>query len=217
LLLSALISIARPALGAGTNSVVSAWLAVQTNITAWEADFVQTRTLKTLTQPLMATGHVWFAAPSRFRWELGNPPQTIAVRAPADLYVAYPRLKRVERYPLSGENGAWRDVLSLLEAGFPRSQAALDSQYNILGQKTSNPVCELTLQPKSAAARRLMPQIKIGVDTSNSSLRWTELQFADGATLRNDFKNPVLNPPVNEQSFVYQPPPDYKIVEPLKK
>jgi outer membrane lipoprotein-sorting protein len=197
--------------------VVSAWLAAQTNVHSWEADFVQTRTLKSLTEPLTATGHVWFATPSRFRWELGNPPQTIAVRAPSDLYVIYPRLKRAERYPLSGETGAWRDALSLLEAGFPRSQAELDSQYDILGQKTSGQVCDLTLQPKSAAARRLMPQIKIGFDTSNFSLRWTELEFADGSTMRNDFKNPVLNPPVNEKLFTFQAPPDYKVVEPLKK
>jgi outer membrane lipoprotein-sorting protein len=217
LLLLALLTSVCPVLGAGTNSVVAAWLGAQTNIHSWAADFVQTRALKSLTQPLTATGHVWFAAPSRFRWELGNPPQTIAVRAPADLYVIYPLLKRAERYPLSGETGAWRDALALLEAGFPRSQAELDSQYDILGQTMSGQVCELTLQPKSATARRMMPQIKIGFDTANSSLRWTELEFADGSTMRNDFKNPVLNPSINEEQFTFQAPPDYKVVTPLKK
>src|SRR5881296_2017055 len=60
-------------------AVVTAWLQAQTNIQTWSADVKQIRSLKTLLQPLTATGHVWFAAPNQFRWEIGQPPQTIAV------------------------------------------------------------------------------------------------------------------------------------------
>src|SRR5881275_289400 len=88
---------------ADTNTLLTTWLNAQTNIQTWSADFVQTRTLKSLTQPLTAKGHVWFAAPNRFRWELGSPPQTIAVRGTDEMLVIYPRLKHVERYPLSGD------------------------------------------------------------------------------------------------------------------
>ena len=58
-------------------------------------------------------------------------------------------------------------------------------------------VCELTLQPKSATARKMMPQIKIAFSTKDASLRSTELQFADGSIMRSDFKNPQLNPQLN--------------------
>src|SRR6266571_3488609 len=147
---------------AETNSPLAAWLAAQSNTHTWSADFIQTRTLKSLTQPLTATGRVWFAEPNRFRWELGRPPQTIAVRATNELLVIYPRLKRVERYPLSGaQTGEWRDALALLESGFPRSEAEIASRFKILSQTITNEVCELTLQPKSASARKMMPQIKI--------------------------------------------------------
>src|SRR5262245_23984784 len=54
------------------SAALRSWLAAQTNIQTWSADFVQTRTLKALAQPLTASGHVWFAAPNRFRWELGQ-------------------------------------------------------------------------------------------------------------------------------------------------
>jgi outer membrane lipoprotein-sorting protein len=63
-----------------TNAVVSGWLKAQAGLKTWEADFTQTRTLRTLKQPLVSAGHVWFAMPNQFRWELGNPAQTIAVR-----------------------------------------------------------------------------------------------------------------------------------------
>jgi outer membrane lipoprotein-sorting protein len=203
---------------AETNTIVSTWLTAQTNIQTWSADFTQTRTLKSLTHPLTSTGHVWFAAPNRFRWELGNPAQTIAVRAPEEMLVIYPRLKRVERYPLGGDQaGQWRDLMKLLEAGFPRSQAEMESQYNVLAQNVAEDVCELTLQPKSGTARKMMPQIKIAFSIKDSSLRATELQFADGSTMRNDFKNSELNPKLDETLFAPKLESDFKIIEPLKQ
>jgi outer membrane lipoprotein-sorting protein len=200
------------------NPVLTAWLAAQTNLNSWSADFVQTRSLKSLTQPLVATGKVWFAAPNRFRWELGSPAQTIAVRASNDLFVIYPRLKRVERFPISGEAaGGWKDALALLEAGFPRSAAELQSQYDILEQHVDKPVGRVVLQPKSASARRMMPQIQIEFDLTDFSLRSTTLQFADGSILRNDFSAAVMNPVIDPKLFSPEFPNDYKVVEPLKK
>jgi outer membrane lipoprotein-sorting protein len=202
---------------AGLSPEVQSWLAAQTKIQTWSADFVQTRALKSLLAPLKASGHVWFAAPNRFRWELGHPAQTIAVRAPRELLIIYPRLQRVERYPLTGnQTGPWRDALSLLEAGFPRSAAQMEAQYNILSQTSSDDRVELTLAPKSASARRMIPQIKIAFSTKDFSLRATELEFADGSTMRNDFSRPLLNPKLDMKMFNPSIPSDYTVVEPLK-
>ena len=204
--------------GAELSPAVAKWLNAQTNIHSWSADVVQTRTLKTLTQPTTATGHVWFEAPNRFRWELGKPAKTIAVREPQELLVIYPRLKRVEKFPLAGDQtGPWRDALALLEAGFPRSQAQMQEQYNIVSEKVNGDTCELTLQPKSAAARRMMPQLKVEFDMKNSALKGTELEFADHSTMRNDFQNAVLNPPIDPKMFNPEIPADYRVTEPLKK
>lgn len=197
-------------------SVVSAWLRNQTNVHTWQADLTQTRMLKTFTTPLSSTGRVWFVAPSQFRWELGN--QTIAVRQADQMLVIYPKLKRVERYPLAGdEMGRWKDTLSLLEAGFPRNEKELESRFKILSIASSTNLCEMTLQPRSAAARKMMPQLKIAFDTRNYSLRATELQFADGSTMRNDFFNEKLNQPADASLFDPKIEPDFKIVEPLRQ
>src|SRR6266700_862739 len=164
----ALSSLATQAHAGNSDSLLAAWLGAQTNIHAWAADFIQTRMFKSLTEPLTATGHVWFAEPNRFRWELGHPAQTIAVRASNEMLVIYPRLKRVERYPLTGNQaGEWRDALALLESGFPRSEAEINSRFRLLSQTLTNESCELALQPKSAAARKMMPQIKIAFATND--------------------------------------------------
>jgi outer membrane lipoprotein-sorting protein len=196
---------------------LSAWLAAQTNFNTWSAEFTQTRTLKTLTEPLVGKGHVWFQAPSRFHWELERPAPTIAIRNGDDLLVMYPRLKRIERYSLIGNAGPWRDALALLQAGFPRSQADLESQFNVLSQTADDQKCTVVLEPKSAGARQMMPRLRIEIDSRNFSLLSTQLDFADGSTLRNDFTNPVLNPKLDELLFSPKIPTDYKTVEPLKK
>lgn len=204
--------------GAEPIPVVSSWLNAQANIHSWSADFTQTKTLKSLSQPLTSTGHLWFSAPNRVRWELGHPPHTIAVIGPEEMLLVYPRLKRAERYPLGGNQPSqWGDVMKLFEAGFPRSQADLEAEYNILDQRVTGDVCEVTLQPRSAAARRMMPQIKIGFSTKDFSLRSNELEFADGSTLRNDFTNAQMNPQIEESLFSPQLGSEYTITQPLSQ
>src|SRR4051812_34326943 len=113
-----------PAYAADTNAFINQWLAAQSNLKTWTADFTQTRVLKTLKQPLQAQGHLTFAAPSNFRWQLGDPAQTIAIRNSNEMTVIYPKLNRGERYPLGAAgNEPWRDALALMDAGFPASSA----------------------------------------------------------------------------------------------
>ena len=200
----------------GASSVLGAWLNSQTNIHTWSAEVIQTRALKSLSQPLTAAGRVWFAAPNRFRWELGNPPQTSALRRPDEMLVVYPRLKRAEKYPLTRDHaGPWTDTLALLDAGFPRSQSELESRFRLESETTVDGVHEVILQPKSASARRMMPHIKIAFATSDFSLRATELQFADGSTMRNDFTNAVINPKLDDSLFFFDVDPSFKVIEPL--
>jgi outer membrane lipoprotein-sorting protein len=200
---------------ADTNTLLLNWLNTQTNVQSWSADVLQTRNLKSLVQPLTATGHVWFAAPNLFRWELGNPPQTIAVRQPHRMLVIYPRLKRVETYPLTnGTGGAWRDALALLEAGFPRSLQELQSRFRLLSIDSTLATHQIALQPLAPSARRLMPRIKIFLDPEGSALLGTELEFADGSSMRNDFTNTTLNPSLEPRLFDPPLDPDWQIVHP---
>ena len=113
--------------------------------------------------------------------------------------------------------GPWRDALDLLEATFPRSETELRNQYNIVSQTVTNHTCELVLEPKSLSARGMIPEFRINFNTENSSLLWTQLKFQDGSSLRNDFKEQVLNPKVDPTLFDPAIPADYKVVEPLKK
>ena len=195
---------------------VQAWLSAQTNVLSWSAEFTQTRRLKSLTQPLVTQGRVWFRVPNRIRWELGTPAQTVAVRGAEDFVVAYPKLKRAERYSLSG-SGPWKEALALLEGGFLRDPAEFDRQFKVMTVSTTNSVCTVQLQPKSGGARRMMPLFTLAFGAVDHVLVATELQLADGSTLRNEFSGSVLNPKLEDS--IFSPPIDasYTIVEPMKR
>ena len=200
------------------DAVIGAWLDAQSKLQSWQADFTQTRTMKTLVQPLTATGRVWYLPPNQFRWELGDPAQTVAVRSAADMFVIYPLLKRAEKYPVGGAaRGEWREMLSLLEAGFPHDRKEMLSRFRIQSVTNISDRREVAMQPASPVARRVMKEIRLGVSTNDFSLLSTEMFFVDGSSMRNDFTNTVLNPHLDEKLFEWKPPPDYTVTEPLNR
>jgi outer membrane lipoprotein-sorting protein len=194
------------------------WFAAQTNLQSWSADFTQTRSLKVLSQPLVATGKVWVTAPGLFRWELGQPAQTIVLRRPDQLLIIYPRLKRAEKYSLEGvPSGPLKDALALMDASLPRDRASMEERFRLLSATETNSILQMTLQPKSISARKFISEILIGFHTNDFSIAVTELKFADGSGLRNDFTNTVLNQPIDPALFQVKLAPDFTVVEPLRQ
>ena len=193
------------------------WFEVQTNLQSWAGDFTQTRTLTVLNQPLISHGKVW-VKPGEFRWELGQPAQTIVLRTPEQLLIVYPRLKRAEKYPLDAvPTGPMKDALSLLDASLPRDRATMEKSFALLSAMETNSILQMTLQPRSEAARKFIGQIVIGFHTNDFTIAVTEMKFADGSKLHNDFTNVVLNQPIEAKMFEAELPADYTVVEPLKK
>src|SRR4051812_47717454 len=76
----ALVTVTLCAAAADLNEAVVKWIKAQAGMTTWTADFKQTRELKALTEPLVATGKLWVSLPDKFRWEVMKPAPTIAVR-----------------------------------------------------------------------------------------------------------------------------------------
>ncbi|HKQ39861.1 MAG TPA: outer membrane lipoprotein carrier protein LolA [Verrucomicrobiae bacterium] len=205
-------------LSAAASADIAPFLEAQAGLKSWTADFLQTRTLKSLKQPLKTPGHLFFVAPNIFRWELGDPAQTIALRTANEVLLLYPPLKRAERYSLGPtDRSQWQEMLSLLDAGFPRSQKELESRFQIISGREEGGRTHFVLQPKAASARRWMREMELVFDAATKSLAATELRFADGSSLRNDFSNERKNADISPESFRPQIPTDYKVIEPANR
>ena len=206
---------ASPAGTLNTDAVLERWLASQANVRTWSAKLTQTRRLKTLKQPLISTGRVWFAAPRQFRWELGDPAQTIAVRAESELIVAYPRLQRAEVYPLdAASTGPWKAALDLFEAGFPRDRKDLESRFKVVGVEAIERGAQIRMTPRDSTARRLIAVLRVETDTNTGALLATEIEFADGSTLRNDFESALMNLEIDPGRFQFSIPEGFAITRP---
>jgi len=193
------------------------WFEVQTNMQNWSGEFTQTRTLTVLNQPLVSSGKVWVKR-GEFRWELGNPTSTIVLRTPDQLLIVYPRLKRAEKYPLGAvPTGPMKDALALLDASLPRDRASMEEHFKLLSAALTNSTLQMTLQPRSEAARKFIGEVVIGFHTNDYIIASTRMKFADGSTLQNTFTNIVVNQPLAPDVFEPKVPADYTVSEPLKQ
>jgi len=199
-----------------TNSILDQWFSAQQNVATWSADFTQIREFRALAHPLTAAGKLYFSAPGDFRWELGRPAQTIALRHGDEMFVIYPALKRAERYPMGATAPRQlRDTMSLLQVGMPHSRKEFGEQFQLLSLVATNATWRLTLQPKSAGARQMLPELQIDLATNDFSLAATALVFADGSRMENDYTNIAINPPLDRGLFQWQPPDDFKVTSPV--
>jgi outer membrane lipoprotein-sorting protein len=216
LFLLTLMVMARASGAAPNDRLVDDWIRAQASVTAWEADFKQTRQLKALTEPLVATGKLWFAAPDRFRWEVMKPAPTLAVREEDELVVVFPKLKRAEKYSLAKiRQGQWKDLMGLLDTGFPRSRADFERQFHVRDVVPIPGGQRLVIQPTSALVQKYMPELDIDISTPDLTLLATSMTFVDGSVLKNEFSNPKKNPPIDNALFHPALGSDYKITEPL--
>ncbi len=202
-------------------SILDKWLTHQATIKSWQADVTQIRTIKNLARPMQSEGQLWFKQPNQFRWQLGEPARTVAIRDSDQLLVVYPRLKQAERFPFDGiKEPAMKQALLLLEVGFPSEPESFHAQYQLLSStaksdehKTRFQVLEL--QPKAASARKLLQKLSLEVSLKDLSLRATELHFADGSSLKNLFNEQSYNQALPEELLSYDLQ-GFDISEPLK-
>jgi outer membrane lipoprotein-sorting protein len=61
----------------------------------------------------------------------------------------------------------------------------------------------------------MMAEIDISVRTNDFSPTATEMKFADGSSMRNDFMNAAINPVLPDGCFELDLGADFKVVEPL--
>jgi len=206
---------------AGTDSsreFLNTWMDQQAKIKTWSADVVQIRNLKSLVRPLKSRGKVWFLQPNRFRWQLGDPPRTIAVRKDDELLIIYPRLKQIERFA-AGEDidPAWKQVLALLEVGFPNDSETFFSRYELVRTTRLKKSWKFELRPAAKIARRLLDRVTVEISTRDYTLLATELIFPDGSTMKNQFIHRKLNPEMDEALFDFEIEEGYTVVDPLQK
>jgi len=176
---------------------VRKWIAKQADVRSFYSEFEQERQLRALKNPLMARGQLWFEAPGSFRWQIGDPPEAIAVQnGDLGLVVVDPEKKTASRYTMEAlrEEGRARGA-SMLEAGFPRTWEQFDRSFKLTDMTLNNGVWEATVSIRDRKTAVALRKMVFSIDATTFDLRGFYLRFRDGSSITTRLLRTEKNPP----------------------
>jgi outer membrane lipoprotein-sorting protein len=181
---------------------IKQWIERQNDFRSVSADFVQTRSLRTLKSPLESPGHLWFVAPNTFRWELGKPAKTIVVRKGETMLIVTPAKRRAERQN-ANDAGGKSGMQSLAMLSFPLAESFADFQrkFEVLSVDVEGNRCRCEILPRDAGARRMMRAMTLEFDTRSAHVISLGFVARDGSSLENRFSNIRVNPQIDRDLF----------------
>jgi len=179
------------------------WFARQEEFRSMAADFMQTRALRVLRDPVATPGKMWFTSAGALRWELGTPPKTIVVRKGADTLIINPAKKTAERQPAEGEPGGRPGMGSMMRFPLAKDFADFQRQFEVLALATEAGRTKVELAPRDPQTRKFMKAMKLEFDPVSGHLHAFEMGFRDGSSMRNEFSNVRVNQKLDRALFDY--------------
>src|SRR5690606_15736278 len=154
------------------------WLQKQEGARSLQADFTQTRKLKTFNKPLISEGKLTFMAPEYFRWEIQKPAPSIAIFGPEKVTVLYPNLDRAEVMEMSDiSKTKWADTFELIKSGVPRSRKELERLFKIEGLEDKGKFYELRLSLKKRSSENAVREARVYFRPTEAAIVATELEL----------------------------------------
>jgi len=186
-------------------SPLRAMIALQKSIHTLSADFTQSRSLKTLRDPLISHGKLWIQPQQFFRWELGTPPKTIVIGTPTEITVIQPFKKTASKKIRSSSIGGTDTSEAFGMMSLPGNGDFDDFQREVRILRTENSagIFHVEFIPKNTEQVRGLTAIRL--DFNSQTGQWIRLEFLtrDGSSIRNDFTDIKTNQKVDPHLFGY--------------
>jgi len=189
----------------GDISPLRAMIALQKSIHTLSADFTQSRSLKTLRDPLISHGKLWIQPQQFFRWELGTPPKTIVIGTPTEITVIQPFKKTASKKIRSSSIGGTDTSEAFGMMSLPGNGDFDDFQREVRILRTENSagIFHVEFIPKNTEQVRGLTAIRL--DFNSQTGQWIRLEFLtrDGSSIRNDFTDIKTNQKLDPHLFGY--------------
>ncbi len=193
LLFSAFIGLAH-----ADTAVLDAWLKRQPSINSLDTTFTQERKLPALKNPTSAKGRLSFMKPGKFRWQLGEPVESLAVSDGTTLTLVESSEKSAHQIAADSPQAA---RFSLLSGKAFESPEAFQSAFEIIEQRVTDGIHQFTLKAKDRRMRSQVPWIFLDIDPAKNELTALELELQDKSRVRTIFHNPKINTPLPDSFF----------------
>jgi len=182
---------------------VRAWIDRARTLKSVAAELRQERHLRALNRPLVSPGRLWYRADGALRWQLGEPPKTIALRPAAGTAVTViePDAKTVRSFTTETA-GLKGGALALLDAGFPESFDAFEKRFRLdRVERTPADTWHITTQLRDSPLTIAVMKMVFVVNTPSHQLQGLEIWLRDGSKIVNHFDTITENAPVPDSLF----------------
>lgn len=166
-------------------------------ISTISADFVQKKSMKILSKPLVSEGKFYFAAPDSIRWEYSKPLKSVVISAKGNTkrYIASGG-KMVE--DKTGGAQAMKIVLDEV-AGWMSGKFDSNPSYTATLQEGLNTVITMTPVGKSMAG--MIEKIEITVSRKDASIKSVRIIESANAETLIEFTHVVVNKKITPSVF----------------
>ena len=161
------------------------------------ADFVQKKSMKILSKPLISEGKFYFASPSSIRWEYSKPLRSVVIsgRGYTKRYMASGG-KMIE--DKTGGAQAMKIVLDEV-AGWMSGKFDSNPSFTATLKEGSNAV--ITLTPVGKSMTGMIEKIEITILRKDMSIKSVRIIESANAETLIDFHHVVLNKEINPSVF----------------
>lgn len=174
-----------------------------------EVDFVETREIAALKEPVTLRGTLRFLPPHQFRREVTSPEQTVTVSDGETLWIYDPEFAVAERYALDSMPRL-RDAMRAIAAGLEFRSIDRNFRWTIW---KLNGGFRILLEPKQPAMQRMIQRLVLLLDT-RLQLTSSEVISAEGERTFTRFSNERISA-AKPGEFDFTPPAGVTITEPL--
>jgi outer membrane lipoprotein-sorting protein len=172
-------------------SVVERWMGTNSGVRSIRIDFTQTRTMRSIKVPIRQSGSLWINYRSnQFRWQVGDPAQTIVTKDGGSLLIVRTMMKKYEKR--AAGSGEVPPGLMAMAAGFPRSTSEFQRKYSVQSIEADGSVYRIVTQPKGQAGRGVKTFVFM-VGRDDYRLRGMEIYLTDGSFVKTAFNRVMPN------------------------
>lgn len=163
------------------------WAEAQKNMPDMAVAFRQTRTTPALKAPISTPGKFWRFADGSFRWELGQPAETVLVQ---DLKEFRVRETAHGEWKLLDEKDARYRMWSRFLSGRDASPEDLQQHFLVDTTEQTSDVTAVSLRPKAPFIRRHLRQLDLQISPKTFRLLQLRVLQGDSATVTMTFSEP---------------------------
>lgn len=166
-------------------------------ISTISADFVQKKSMKILSKPMVSEGKFYFAKPDSIRWEYSKPVKSIVIssKGVAKRYIAS------EGKMVEDKTGGARAMKIVLDEVAGWMSGRFDTNPSFTAAFREGPPAVITLTPVEESMSGMIERIEITISRKDMSIKSVRIIESATAETRIDFQHVVINKEINPSVF----------------